>query len=107
MKTLNLIFLIIVFTSCSSSIIAENNEQDTFINAINSFEECVAAGNKVLRSYPAQCITKDGQRFYQEVNKPKKLCVDNCGNGRCEEIVCMGEGCPCAENKETCPKDCE
>jgi hypothetical protein len=34
------------------------------------------------------------------------LCIDNCGNGVCEEIVCMGEGCPCPETAETCPEDC-
>ncbi|MDA3802878.1 MAG: hypothetical protein PF488_03205 [Patescibacteria group bacterium] len=35
-----------------------------------------------------------------------RLCVDNCGNGICEEIVCMGEGCPCPETAESCPEDC-
>ncbi|MGM5488763.1 MAG: hypothetical protein ACQESG_07470 [Nanobdellota archaeon] len=36
----------------------------------------------------------------------KKFCKDQCGDGYCEEIVCMGEGCPCPESEETCPKDC-
>lgn len=35
------------------------------------------------------------------------VCVDNCGNGICEEIVCMAVGCPCAETAESCPEDCE
>jgi len=30
---------------------------------INSFETCVSAGNQVLDSYPAVCLTKDGRRF--------------------------------------------
>ncbi len=34
------------------------------------------------------------------------MCKDLCGNGRCEEIVCQAEGCPCAENKASCPQDC-
>jgi hypothetical protein len=34
------------------------------------------------------------------------ICVDNCGNGTCEEIVCLGEGCPCAETADNCPEDC-
>jgi hypothetical protein len=34
------------------------------------------------------------------------ICVDNCGNGVCEEMVCMGQGCPCAESVSTCPEDC-
>jgi hypothetical protein len=35
------------------------------------------------------------------------ICVDLCGNGICEEIVCMGSGCPCSENEITCPVDCK
>jgi len=34
------------------------------------------------------------------------LCEDNCGNGICEEIVCLGQGCPCAETVANCPIDC-
>jgi len=33
---------------------------------INSFDECVAAGNPVLESYPEQCRTKDGQSFVND-----------------------------------------
>lgn len=83
---------------------------------ISSFQECVDAGNKVLRSYPARCVTGDGKVFTEQVGdvqllKPqqvegKKLCVDQCGNGQCEMMVCMAEGCPCPENADRCPKDC-
>ncbi len=34
------------------------------------------------------------------------ICKDLCGNGSCQEIVCMGSGCPCAETAESCPQDC-
>ncbi|OGF26952.1 hypothetical protein A2303_01225 [Candidatus Falkowbacteria bacterium RIFOXYB2_FULL_47_14] len=34
------------------------------------------------------------------------FCVDKCGNGECEEIVCLAEGCPCAETPTDCPEDC-
>jgi PKD repeat protein len=33
-------------------------------------------------------------------------CVDMCGDGVCQEIVCQGPGCPCAENAQNCPADC-
>jgi hypothetical protein len=33
-------------------------------------------------------------------------CVDRCGDGTCDEIVCMAIGCPCAETPESCPEDC-
>ncbi len=34
------------------------------------------------------------------------LCVNVCGNGTCQEIGCLGQGCPCIENSATCPQDC-
>lgn len=85
---------------------------------VSNFDECVAAGNKVLRSYPARCVTSDGFTFTESVaggtlnlleTPPanKKFCVDTCGNGICEMMVCMAEGCPCAENSTNCPKDCQ
>ncbi len=33
---------------------------------ITSFDECVAAGNPVMESYPEQCRTKDGQLFVND-----------------------------------------
>lgn len=54
----------------------------------------------------------DNVNLIKEIIRPGKnidrgICVDKCGNGRCEEIVCMGEGCPCAESAENCPQDCK
>lgn len=34
------------------------------------------------------------------------VCVDSCGDGVCQEIVCLGTNCPCAETGESCPADC-
>jgi hypothetical protein len=34
---------------------------------ISNFEECVAAGNPVMESYPEQCRTADGQLFVREL----------------------------------------
>lgn len=36
----------------------------------------------------------------------RRVCDDRCGNGQCEEIVCMAVGCPCAESHTTCSQDC-
>ncbi len=79
--------LVIFLTACSST-------------NITSFEECVEAGNPVMESYPRQC-TVDGQTFVEET------CVDMCGDGICQEMVCMAVGCPCAETPENCPEDCK
>lgn len=33
-------------------------------------------------------------------------CVDTCGDGVCQSLVCQGEGCVCAESAASCPSDC-
>jgi len=81
-----------------------------------NFTECVAAGGRVLKSFPAQCVSGDGMRFIDDerlspgntgLGRSGRACKDLCGNGRCEEIVCMAVGCPCAETKGSCPEDCK
>jgi len=34
-------------------------------------------------------------------------CKDLCGDGVCQEIVCMAIGCPCPETPASCPADCQ
>ena len=34
---------------------------------VESFEQCVAAGNSVMETYPAQCRTKDGKSFTEDI----------------------------------------
>jgi hypothetical protein len=34
-------------------------------------------------------------------------CTDNCGDGECAEVVCLGTGCACAETPKSCPQDCK
>lgn len=80
--------------------------------APKNFQECVEQGGKILKSFPAQCVTADGRTFAQEVarsQKPRRegFCKNTCGNGSCEEMVCMALGCPCAETPQTCPQDCK
>jgi hypothetical protein len=40
---------------------------------INSFEECVAAGNPVMESYPRQCNTADGKHFTENIGNANEL----------------------------------
>jgi len=42
------------------------------LNEINSFEDCVTAGNLVMESYPRQCRTTYGQSFVEEIQIPKQ-----------------------------------
>ena len=36
-------------------------------SSITNFEECVAAGNSIMESYPRQCRTNDGKHFVEEI----------------------------------------
>lgn len=40
----------------------------TLDSLIDSFEDCVSAGNPVMESYPRQCRTNNGQNFVEEIN---------------------------------------
>jgi len=101
---------------CLRSWEEECTSTDIKDSEIDSFQDCVDAGYPVMLSYPAQCMTKDGRSFTEEVDtpveppivvpQPDMLCEDNCGDGRCDEIVCLATGCPCAETKQDCPEDC-
>jgi hypothetical protein len=33
-------------------------------------------------------------------------CINMCGDGICQEVVCLGSECPCPEDEITCPEDC-
>ncbi len=37
-------------------------------SSIENFEDCVAAGNPVMESYPRQCRTSDGKNFVEEID---------------------------------------
>lgn len=34
-------------------------------------------------------------------------CVNKCGDGTCQEVVCEAIGCPCSETIESCSTDCK
>ncbi|MBD3312607.1 hypothetical protein GF352_04105 [archaeon] len=40
------------------------------------------------------------------IGVPGSTCRDMCGDGVCQEVVCMAIGCPCAETPSNCPSDC-
>ncbi len=74
---------------------------------VGSFEECARKQGKVLRTYPARCISQDGKQFIADRKMDQGGCKDLCGDGQCQQIVCMAVGCPCAETPANCSKDCD
>jgi hypothetical protein len=70
---------------------------------VNTEEQCPdyctgIAGNIELKCIENECV---------QLNQRDIICEDLCGDGKCQEIVCMAIGCPCAETKESCPQDCK
>lgn len=94
----------IAFLSPFSFALADGGQESH--RGANTFDECVAESGKVLKMYPPKCVTKEGRVFIETPKTPKTACRNMCGDGQCQEIVCMAVGCPCAENKAICPQDC-
>ncbi|MBX7144657.1 MAG: hypothetical protein K1X79_09420 [Oligoflexia bacterium] len=70
-----------------------------------TYEECLGVPHTLTRSVPPACVSEGGIIFRRE-GSIQPICVDRCGDGTCEEIVCAGSGCPCPETNASCPKDC-
>jgi hypothetical protein len=55
------VLLVIVF------LVVNYNSNDLPAVPVNSFNDCVEAGNSVMESYPRQCITLDGRHFVEDI----------------------------------------
>jgi hypothetical protein len=98
-----ILLAIVLITSCG---LAQADVGENATSLPRSFQECVERGGRLQESFPATCISQEGMRFTQSKPERSKACVDRCGDGQCQEMVCMAIGCPCAETHQSCPKDC-
>jgi hypothetical protein len=115
MPKYNKITFMFIVTFCIASLGCADNTANLNSNDQSiprNYEECIKAGFPTTKSMPPQCIA-NGVIFRAEPQAFKKeiiledICKDECGNGECQEIVCMGSGCPCAESSASCPEDCK
>jgi putative hemolysin len=60
----------------------------------------------IASGYKVDSKSNAGQMVPAKNLKNEIVCVEACGDGLCDEIVCQAEGCPCAETPESCPEDC-
>ncbi len=67
---------------------------------ITNFEECVLAGYAVMETYPRQCMTEDGEAFFEEMeDEEEKEYYGSSTKYPCEEHGdCVVAGC----NSEIC-----
>lgn len=98
------VLAILLWIGCSSACVSAQTQLAG--PTVLTYEDCLTVPHKMLKTYPPQCVTPDGKTFVAPKDSKKSLCKDLCGNGTCEEMVCMGSGCPCPETAVSCPKDC-
>lgn len=74
-----------------------------------ALEKIKEAKERVLEHFGEviEQLDENKERIQERIKKLKGVCKDFCGDGVCQEIVCMAIGCPCAETKATCPQDCK
>jgi hypothetical protein len=83
------------FLSCSA-------EKKVILN----YEDCVDAGNVILRSLPPQCVTRDGHRFVKE--EQTKRVIERAQQFKACEQDCSDTACDCgADSNESCSQACK
>ena len=75
-------------------------------SVISSFEECAAAGNAVMESYPRQCRSADGRLFVEEIDEQPGF-SEVTSPGRCAVAGCSQQLCVLAEEAPTIITTCE
>lgn len=75
---------------------------------VATFEECAAAGNPVMESYPRQCRTTDGRIFVEEIaNEPIENPNTPISANGCAVAGCSGQLCVSADEASTMVTTCE
>ena len=82
--------------------------QPALTPVVANFEECAAAGNAVMESYPRQCRSADGRLFVEEIPEAPTA-NDDLGlqaNG-CAVAGCSGQLCVSADEAGGIVSTCE
>ena len=59
--------LVILFLSIDTILKIKSTQTTKGYNVISSFEECIAAGNPAMESYPRKCIDSKSDKTFIEV----------------------------------------
>lgn len=102
----------------------DDEKADAFLNrferkielhqkVLNRLEENLSENPKALertknaKQRTIEHLNNMKEKLIERFRNRQPACEDLCGDGICQEIVCMAIGCPCAETPVTCPQDCE
>ncbi|MCH7560679.1 MAG: hypothetical protein IIC67_04815, partial [Thaumarchaeota archaeon] len=65
MKPVIIAVIIVILVVAIGALMVTEKETVSDTSIINNFEECIAAGNPAMESYPRQCRTEDGKHFVE------------------------------------------
>lgn len=74
--------------------------------AITNFDECAAAGNPVMESYPRQCMA-NGQNFVEDISKQTSNNGTGISANGCAVSGCSGQLCVSADEADNIMTTCE
>ncbi|PIR84076.1 hypothetical protein COU18_01590 [Candidatus Kaiserbacteria bacterium CG10_big_fil_rev_8_21_14_0_10_51_14] len=75
--------------------------------SISNFEECAAAGNPIMESYPEQCRTPDGRTFVRDISNDTSNGGDGIVFNGCAVAGCSGQLCVSADEAGDIVTTCE
>jgi len=83
-----LIFILAIIVIFVIVFLVLDNKAEAPIISVNSFEECIKAGNAVLESYPRQCVAEDGKTFTEYIgNELEKLDLIKIESVRPNQVI--------------------
>ena len=90
-KTTTLILIALVLVAIAAGLLYLSSlGQHYRAAAITNFDECAAAGNPIMESYPEQCRTADGRTFVnQHQTAPTPPREAGCVPAGCSKEVCV------------------
>ena len=69
-----------------SGCLTDRGDECAASGVVNNFDECIAAGNPAMESYPRQCMTRDGETFTEEIEVHEEPII----GGDRDEYGCLG-----------------
>ena len=87
-RTLVIFIVTLVAAAVGFTLIKRQFKEDEPVVEVSNFEECVAAGNAIMESWPRQCRTEDGQTFVEDIgNELEKTDLITIDNPRPNQVI--------------------
>jgi len=81
------IIIVILVVAIGALMVTPENEIVSDTSTITNFEECIAAGNPAMESYPRQCRTSDGKHFVESISSQECSGTARCITGVVTKVI--------------------